>query len=483
MPTPFAISPAETDMRRHLVLRARVFGALEGLSVLGVPVGDLVEETLDVDCAAGVLRDPRPLSRAETALRRGALRFRRLLERLRGDGRAWPAPLAPGRVVIDVASTGHNCRRIWEPVARALGSDDVVLAVPARAPAADRVPGLEWIAPARLPVDFAAWRAWVSDGQGEWVRRARSLTDVGITERGAHHLAWVIALQGLRVFQAFALVDFYRPRAVLALADRGASGSALVGAARVRGLPTLTIAHCPVGRTFGQTFLPLSADRLLVWGEYQRGVFAEMGVPADRLAVVGFPGAEEARGTQRADAGAGGRRALVVTGPMRDRWRRAWAGEVAGAARLSSGSSFVVRVHPSESPGFYRPIFAGLANVAVVDNRAQSLEEALAEADTVVVHGSSVGLDALVARRDLVVLDCLPFTLGTMREVVEAGAATRVSSGAELAEALAAAGTTQARAEIRRRARAFVDGFFAASGAEATRRVVAEIQRAAPPRP
>ena len=131
------LSPAETDMRRHLVLRERVFDALEGLSVLGVPVGDLVEETLDMDCAAGVLRDPRPISRAETALRRSALRFRRLLERLRGHGRAWPAPVAPGRVVIDVASTGHNCRRIWEPVARALGSDDVVLAVPARAPAAD----------------------------------------------------------------------------------------------------------------------------------------------------------------------------------------------------------------------------------------------------------------------------------------------------------------------------------------------------------
>jgi hypothetical protein len=478
----------ESDMARHLRLREAVFAALEGLEVEGVPVASLVEEALDIDCAAGTLRDPRPVGptlRAQPA----ALALLPWIDRARGRRRAWPRPVSPGRVLIDVASTGHNCRRIWEPVARRLGPERVVLLVPARA-ARDRMEDFEWRSPARFPVDWSRWRAQVRSGYADWVARARGVFPHGVTERGARRLAGTIALQTLRVHEARAVVDFYRPSALLSLADRGASGAPLVGAARQRGVPTLTIAHCPVGRTFGRTFLPLIADRLLVWGDYQRDVFEELGVAADRIAVVGCPGVDaaspapprEAAGRHLRALGVPDRprRVLVVTGPMRDEWRAAWFGEVAGAAGELRDVAFVVRVHPSEQAAFYRDLAGPLDNVAVLENAEAGLEETLSAVDAVVVHGSSLGLDALVHGKELFVLDCLPFTLGTMREIVHAGAAVHVGSGLELAAALRQAGNESAGREARRAAaRAFVEGFLAAYGDEAAQRVVAEIERIA----
>jgi hypothetical protein len=478
----------ESDMARHLRLREAVFAALEGLEVEGVPVASLVEEALDIDCAAGTLRDPRPVGmtlRAQPA----ALALLPWIERARGRRRAWPRAVSPGRVLIDVASTGHNCRRIWEPVARRLGPDRVVLLVPSGA-ARDRMEDFEWRSPARFPVDWSRWRAQVRAGYADWVARARGVGPHGVTERGARRLAGTIALQALRVHQASAVVDFYRPSALLSLADRGASGAPLVGAARQRGVPTLTIAHCPVGRTFGRTFLPLNADRLLVWGDYQRDVFEELGLAADRIAVVGCPGVDAASSAPLREAAGRHLRALgvadrprlvlVVTGPMRDEWRAAWFAEVMRAARQLADAAFVVRVHPSERAAFYRDRAEALDNVAVLENGDAGLEETLSAVDAVVVHGSSIGLDALVHRKELFILDCLPFTLGTMREVAESGAAVRVGEGQELTEALRVAGNGSDGVAARRAAgRAFVNRFLAAYGDEAAQRVVAEIERTA----
>jgi hypothetical protein len=485
------LSEAETDMRRHLGFRAAVFRAYEGLFVRGVPVGSLLEETLDVDCASGHLRDPSAPGLYLKAERR-LLSVRPWMEAARGQRRAWPPPVPPGRVLIDVASTGHNCRRIWEPIARELGAGRTVLLVPQSAPSADRMPGFEWVSAARLPVSWVEWKAWVRAGYPEWLRRGRGLALVGVSETGVCRLAGTIALQGLRVFQSFAALDHYRPSVVLALADRGASGSALVGAARVHGVPSLTIAHCPVGVTFGATFLPLNADRFLAWGDYQRQALESLGLPADRAAVVGCPGADPQAFREATPPSPDRRRALgipdlaetvlVLTGPMRDEWRGRWISEVRRAATARPDAAFVLRVHPSEQAGLYTPLVAGLANVAVLENRALSLEESLALARAVIVHGSSVGLDALLAERDLVVLDCLPLTLGTMREVVEAGAAVHARSGADVAAALGDLGDPTRSAAVaarREEGRRFVAGFFAAHGAEAARRTVHEIDRLA----
>jgi hypothetical protein len=476
----------EPDMARHLRLREALFAALEGLDVEGVPVASLVEEALDIDCAAGTLRDPRPVGlmlRAQPA----ALALLPWIEWARGRRRAWPQAVRPGRVLIDVASTGHNCRRLWEPVARRLGPERVVLLVPAAA-RRERMDGFEWVSPARFPVDWSRWRAQVRAGYPDWVARARRLGPHGVTERGARRLAGTIARQALRVHQAYAVAEFYRPSALLSLADRGASGAPLVGAARRRAVPTLTITHCPVGRTFGRTFLPLNAERLLVWGDYQRDVFEELGLPADRIAVVGCPGMEAASPADRNETagrrlGALGvpdrpRRVLVVTGPMRDDWRATWFDEVTSAARQLRDAAFVVRVHPSERAAFYRERAGTLDNVVVLENAAAGLDETLSAVDAVVVHGSSIGLDALVHGKELFILDCLPFTLGTMREVAESGAAVRVGSSPELAAALREAWDGSDAGEARRAAgRAFVDRFLAAYGSEAAQRVVAEIER------
>ncbi len=483
---------SESDMRRHLQLREAVFAALEGLDVEGVPIASLVEEALDMDCSTGRLRDPRRASWTLRALR-PALAVLPWIERARGRRRAWPRALAPGRVLLDVASTGHNCRRIWEPIARRLGPERVVLLVPVQATMRGAMPGalhgFEWVSPARFPVDWSRWRAQVAAGYPDWIARLRGLHAHRVTDRGARRLAVTIALQALRIHQAHAVMEFYRPSALLSMADRGASGAPLVGAARRRGVPTLTIVHCPAGRTFGRTFLPLNADRLLVWGEYQRDVFEGFGLPAERIAVVGCPGTQPPGPDDVAGAadrmrlpGVPGRRrrVLVVTGPMRDEWRSAWFGEIAEAARRLPEAAFVVRVHPSERAAFYRSRAEGLDNVAVLENVDAGLEDTLSAVDAVVVHGSSVGLDALVRGKDLFVLDCLPFTLGTMREVLAAGAAAQVTRGSELADALRDAWTGPSTAEARRRAgRAFADRFLAAYGDEAARRVVAEIDHAA----
>jgi hypothetical protein len=481
-------SAPEADMLRHLGFRQEVFRAVGGLEVLGVPVASLLEETLDVDCASGVLRepgDPDWVLRSQQRL----LVWHRALQRAARQGAPRARPAGAGRVLIDVASTGDNYRRIWEPLARALGTGGTVLLAPPSAPDSDRLDGFEWTVARRLPWDWEGWRRWVHEGYAGWVERGRSLAASGVGERGALRLAGAIARQGQRVFEAHAALEHHRPRVVLALADRGASGSAIVGAARRRGIPTLTITHCPVGTTFGQTFLPLNADVLLVWGEYQRAAFEGWGLPASRIRVVGYPGVPDARPPDRPTAGrihAVGlpprdTYVLAVTGPMKDEWRRRWAEELARAASRSPLTGFLVRVHPSESGAFYRPLFRDLGNVTVLENRALSLSESIGLADRVVVHGSSVGIEALLAGKDLLVLDCLPFTLGTMREVLQAGAAQHVRSGEELAERLHALGRDPGSGEaVRAEGRRFVSGFFAAFGQEACRRVVDELRAVAP---
>ena len=208
-----------------------------------------------------------------------------------------------------------------------------------------------------------------------------------------------------------------RPAAVLTEYDRNSRWSTMVLAARSLGIPTLTLVHGVLNeRAVGYT--PVLADRVLCWGDLQREQFIEAGERPEQVEVVGCPrltrelDVTAAQARQRLGLRGDNRVVMLATNPCSQRACLDMTELFCTAMAGLTGASGLVRLHPSERLKDYEPVARRYPAVRFLDNRAATLDEALAAADLVAVPNSGFGSDALVKRRPVVVIDLPIMPLG-----------------------------------------------------------------------
>jgi hypothetical protein len=283
------------------------------------------------------------------------------------------------------------------------------------------------------------WRAEFRRCWPEWERKLRSTSRRFALRDGAFE---ALSLQALLASQNIAACLVFlgarRPAAIVTEYDRNHSWSSLIMAARLLGIPSFGLVH-GVADKHANPMVPVLADTLFAWSEMHRQRFIEAGEDPQRILVGGCPRITRTLSSTPAEARA--RLGLDIdlpavmlgTAPYRPELCFAEAETFCRALGNIGGLSAFVRIHPSQTLEFYRPISERYAAVRFFDNSAATLDESLAAADIVVMRDSGIGGDALVKKRLVVVLETHGEPLVHGQDLIDYAGCPRATRADELA--------------------------------------------------
>ena len=271
-----------------------------------------------------------------------------------------------------------------------------------------------------------------------WTRPLRPA--IAFPEGAFELLSLELMVASQRVLGCLGFLEVHGPSVILTDYDRHHFWSCLVLAARKLGIPSVTLVHGVIERdAFG--FSPVLADHILCCGELDRAKLLDAGEASSRVTVAGCPRlsrdlpSPSPEGRRRLGVDHDGPVAMLATDPESIRFELAEA--FCRAIERLPGMSGVVRLHPSEDLASYQTMIARHPTVSFVENRRASVDEALAEADIVVVRASGFGSDALVKRKPVVVLSPTRSRRVTIWILIELAGCPHAHNSGELARLLA----------------------------------------------
>jgi glycosyltransferase involved in cell wall biosynthesis len=253
------------------------------------------------------------------------------------------------------------------------------------------------------------------------------------------------------------LVDRHRPRWIVVASDQHRLGRAVVDVAHGSGTRVLVLQHGLPQYVLG--YVPVVADAVATWSESDDAWFLARGTAPERLQRLGNPRLDGIAGQDRGAAGdqaaerlrIAGRPRLVVVLSPNDRRRNADLVDLAmGLLAPRPEAAIVLKLHPGD--GRWGAVRAQVRAAGPLAERVRivrrdPLQPLLAWADAVLLHRSTVAVEALAAGTPVIVAavgasspaDALP----------EALELPVVATAAELAVAVAAVtGDTARRAFI-----------------------------------
>lgn len=430
----------------------------------------------------------------DRSLRAQALRLARLAGLLPGiDDQPVRAPVL---VLADIPT--ESVLGTIAPVAKHLGVDAVVLATDPRCARALQRRGLH-------PYAFGGSRlARTPDAAAHFEARWRAL-DRRRAEP-AHRLGFLGAdlwpalrstcrsLFRRRFVEALADIDIAEnvlarcgTQVVVTAADNHYFGQVFLAAADRRGVRSVCIQHGAFGQPFG--YLPVRATALCVWGEAVADWCVQNGAQRTRLRVTGQP-RFDAMIREARDPGS--ERALLAAGLDPSGHTILFAPEqLSGAPALSAWMvqtmlsalgdlpdwQVLLRPHPADAIAQHEALLRHRRDLAdrITVSRSTDLRAALAAADSVVLGQSTMGFEAMIMQRPVIVL--LP--AGAENGVVpyaQENAALRAASSSDLAAAVRTLtpGSPE-RDALLRRAQGFLVRHYAATDGRATDRVAAVV--------
>lgn len=199
-----------------------------------------------------------------------------------------------------------------------------------------------------------------------------------------------------------------RPSVIVTDFDRNNKWSCLVLAARMLRIPTITLVHGGIEKD-AKWYSPVLADKIVCWGEMDRQKLLSAGEPAEKIIIGGCP--RFSRDTPAvADnnvmkASLNQQKPVVLFGSNIDRQNYELVESFCIAVENMEYLVGAVRLHPSEKLASYGAMIERHPQVIFFENRVATMDESIALADVVVVHGSTVGSEALIKRASVVVFD------------------------------------------------------------------------------
>jgi len=223
------------------------------------------------------------------------------------------------------------------------------------------------------------------------------------------HLFVAEAMRG--VFQD--LLAEWRPSCIISTSDYWPLECQLFCRAQLAGIPNAMIQH---GEFTDVTAWPTQAETFLVWGSVFQEKLLQRGAPAKRLRICGMPSADaHFNRFQNIQV-----KAINTSAPVclffssaHDRFEdpatyAVFARFFKEVIPLLPRVQWRIRLHPAEDDSFYRELgLIGHPQVQI-QPRNISLEDDVAEADVVCTIRSTAGLQAMMMRRPLIILDLTP---------------------------------------------------------------------------
>jgi hypothetical protein len=191
------------------------------------------------------------------------------------------------------------------------------------------------------------------------------------------------------------------PEAVAIASDQHRIGRLTVAAARRRGIRSVVVQHgLPQGRI---GYLPVIADLVAAWSSASRDWFVDAGTPPESVVVTGNPRFDALATTHRAQPR--GLHILLALSPTALATNEALVRSALEALDRLPGGRLTVKLHPGQSDWSFvaRIVRSATNRTRIAVRRHEPLYPLLAEASVVVVHRSSVAIEALVAQRPVIV--------------------------------------------------------------------------------
>ena len=317
-----------------------------------------------------------------------------------------------GKILVTRRDNSSRCIDLIMPVFFGLGADKCLMLC-ARNDSLPLLPsgtqGIAW--DAVMHCEPKAWRADFSCCWPQWkAKLGRACRHFGLQKGAFEALSLQALLASQNIAGCFAFLENCRPAAIVTEFDRNHLWSALVLVARALGIPTFGLVH-GVADKQANPMVPVLADKLFAWSETYRQRFIDAGEDPQRILVGGCPRITQTLPVTPAEARAklgldfDQPAVMLGTAPYRPDLCIAEAETFCRAMGNVGGASAFVRIHPSQTLEFYKPISARYPGVRFCDNTAATLDESLAAADIVVMRDSGIGGDALVKKRLVVVLE------------------------------------------------------------------------------
>ncbi len=202
----------------------------------------------------------------------------------------------------------------------------------------------------------------------------------------------------------------WQPSCLLSTSDFYPFEFQLIWQAKKLGIPTSILQH---GESNDVVLWPTYADTFLAWGESYREQFLKRGAPENRLHVTGMPASDALFGMSESRAATDAKTTnpvCLVLSHTQDRVEDSVLFEAFGRCLIDTIRStprikWNIKLHPSEDDSFYRENgMADLAQVKVLP-RETSLEQAVNESNVVCTIRSTAGLQAMMMRKPVIVLD------------------------------------------------------------------------------
>jgi hypothetical protein len=189
-------------------------------------------------------------------------------------------------------------------------------------------------------------------------------------------------------------VEVASPRAVAIAADQHRGGRLSVAICRAAGLRSVVLQHGlpqgPIG------YLPVVADTVATWSAASGAWFESHGTDADRLEITGNPRTDQFYAAVPGSTGAP--HLVVALSPAATDTNVKIVGGVIGAARKMPDARWTIKLHPGQSS--WEAVEALVQDFDGRNIRLQRFEPLgplLAGASHVVVHRSTVAVEALAA--------------------------------------------------------------------------------------
>ena len=196
-------------------------------------------------------------------------------------------------------------------------------------------------------------------------------------------------------------LDATAPAGVAIASDQHRIGRLVVAAARARGIRSVVLQHGLPQSRIG--YLPVVADAVAAWSPASRDWFVDGGTAPDRVVVTGNPRADALATTSPVPSGP--QHVVLALSPTAQTTNELLVRDVVASLDALPGARLTIKLHPGQGDwSFVGGIVRGAndpGRVAVL--RHEPLYPLLASASVVVVHRSSVAVEAMVARRPVIV--------------------------------------------------------------------------------
>jgi len=253
------------------------------------------------------------------------------------------------------------------------------------------------------------WRAEYRKCRFQWAVQLKSLCRKYEFPVGAfEHLELLLMIASQNIAGSISYLKKNRPAIVLTDADRSFKWSCLVLAARKLGIPTVTLVHGGIDKE-ATWFSPVLADKIICWGKLDRNKLIAAGERSEKILIGGCPRFSRdlpvVANNNLMKLSLNREIPVVMYATHIERQNFDLVESFCKAVENLDFLLGIVRLHPSENIVNYRAIIEKHPGVKFFENQAATIDESIALVDVVVVHGTTVGSEALLKRVPVVVFD------------------------------------------------------------------------------